>query len=159
MKKYDQFHKLNILTAYWSKKWDTNMKRVQNRRGQNMPNWTFHSKLNAFKEKNYFIFQRNVIRETKIIYNSRNPNHIWGKLFKTGPSKICGRQVLKNLKGYGMLETDYTSSNVLKAVLHKFYLVHSWILCPIYTQQIILPSVQLKTHQMTVIHCHPCRTP
>ena len=55
----------------------------------------------------------------------KKPNHIWGKLFKTGPSKICGRQVLKNLKGYGMLETDYTSSNVLNAVLHKFYLVHS----------------------------------
>ena len=159
MKKYDQFHKLNILTAYWSKKWDTNMKRVQNRRGQNMPNWTFHSKLNAFKEKKLLHISTKCNKGNKDYIQFKKPNHIWGKLFKTGPSKICGRQVLENLKGYGMLETDHTSSNVLKAVLHKFYLVHSWILCPIYTQQIILPSVQLKTHQMTVIHCHPCRTP
>ena len=45
--------------------------------------------------------------------------HIWAQVFKKGPSKICGRQPLKNLMGYGLL----------KAVFHKFYLVHSWILC------------------------------
>ena len=28
---------------------------------------------------------------------------IWVKVFKNGPSKICGRQPLKNLKGYGLL--------------------------------------------------------
>ena len=39
----------------------------------------------------------------------------WDKVFKNGPSKICGRQPLKNLKG----------SNFLKALFHKFYLVHS----------------------------------
>ena len=27
---------------------------------------------------------------------------IWDKVFKRGPSKICGRQPLKNLKGYGL---------------------------------------------------------
>ena len=27
----------------------------------------------------------------------------WDKVFKNGPSKICGRQPLKNLKGYGLL--------------------------------------------------------
>ena len=27
-----------------------------------------------------------------------NHNAIWDKVFKTGPSKICGRQPLKNLK-------------------------------------------------------------
>ena len=26
---------------------------------------------------------------------------IWDKVFKNGPSKICGRQPLKNLKEYG----------------------------------------------------------
>ena len=41
------------------------------------------------------------------------------KIFKNGPSKICGRQPLKNLKWYGL------------PIFHKFYLVHSWILCPI----------------------------
>ena len=28
---------------------------------------------------------------------------IWDKVFKSGPSKTCGRQPLKNLKGYGLL--------------------------------------------------------
>ena len=27
----------------------------------------------------------------------------WDKAFKDGPSKICGRQPLKNLEGYGLL--------------------------------------------------------
>ena len=42
---------------------------------------------------------------------------------KNGPSKICGRQPLKNLKGYGLL--DHIPSNFLKANFHKLYLVHS----------------------------------
>ena len=29
---------------------------------------------------------------------------IWDKVFKDGPSRICGRQSLKNLKGYGVLK-------------------------------------------------------
>ena len=44
-----------------------------------------------------------------------NQQYIWDKVFKNGPSKICGRQPLKSF---------------LKAVFHKFYLVQSWILCP-----------------------------
>ena len=46
--------------------------------------------------------------------------YIWDKVFKNGPNEICGRQPLKNL-----------SWNFLKAVFHKFYLVHSLILWPI----------------------------
>ena len=45
------------------------------------------------------------------------------KVFKSGPSKICGRQPLKNLKGYeGMIwfEVDHIPSKILKAVFHKF---------------------------------------
>ena len=30
-------------------------------------------------------------------------HQIWDKVFKNEPSKICGRQPLKNLKGYGLL--------------------------------------------------------
>ena len=29
---------------------------------------------------------------------------IWDKVFKNGPSKICERQPLKNLKEYGLLK-------------------------------------------------------
>ena len=31
------------------------------------------------------------------------PIHKWGKVFKNGPSKICGRQPLKNSEGYDLL--------------------------------------------------------
>ena len=50
---------------------------------------------------------------------------IWDKVFKNGPSKIFGRQPLKNLEGYGLLKADHTPSNSLKAVFHKFYLAYS----------------------------------
>ena len=32
------------------------------------------------------------------------PIHIWDKVFKSRPSKVCGRQLLKHLKGYGLLK-------------------------------------------------------
>ena len=58
-----------------------------------------------------------------------NSNDIWDKVFKNGLSKICGRQPLKNLKGYGLPKADHTNgpdhTNFLKAAFHKFYLVHS----------------------------------
>ena len=34
---------------------------------------------------------------------------IWVKVFKNGP--ICGRQLLRNLKGYGLLEADQGPSD------------------------------------------------
>ena len=99
-----------------------------------------------------------IIKEMKIQCRVRKTKMIWVKVFKNGASKICGRQPLKNLKWHDLL-----SSNFLKAVFHKFYLVHSWILCPIYlecfqTQDIskhantpiestlILETVALKWH-------------
>ena len=45
---------------------------------------------------------------------TKNTNN-WVKVFKNGPSKICGRQPL---------------SNLLKAVFHNFYLISSWIPWP-----------------------------
>ena len=39
---------------------------------------------------------------------------MWCKIFKNKPSKICGRQSLKDLKWYGL------SEHFLKAVFHKF---------------------------------------
>ena len=30
-------------------------------------------------------------------------SRIWGKIFKSGPSKVCGRQRLNNMKWYGLL--------------------------------------------------------
>ena len=39
----------------------------------------------------------------------------WDKVFKNGPSKICGRHSLKDLKGNGLLKhiSDHISSNFL----------------------------------------------
>ena len=44
-------------------------------------------------------------------------HHKWDKVFKNGPSKICGRQLLPY--------ADRITSDFLKAVFHKFYSVHS----------------------------------
>ena len=49
--------------------------------------------------------------------------------FNNGPSKTCGRQPLKDLKEYDLLKVEHTPSNFLKAVFHKFYLVHSGTPC------------------------------
>ena len=42
---------------------------------------------------------------------------IWVKVFKNGPSKICGRQPLKNLKWYGMLR--HITSNFWQSLLRS----------------------------------------
>ena len=42
------------------------------------------------------------------------------------------KRAFKNLKGYGLPKPDHIPSVFLKAVFHKFYLVHSWIFCPKY---------------------------
>ena len=55
--------------------------------------------------------------------DSRAINNKWDKLLKNGPTKICGRQLLK-----------------LKAVFHKFYLVHSWIPYPFIVTSFALVS-------------------
>ena len=38
-------------------------------------------------------------------------NIIWNIVFKNGPNKFCGRQPLKNLKWYGLLEADNKVDN------------------------------------------------
>ena len=50
---------------------------------------------------------------------------IWVQIFKSGPSKICGRQPLKNLKWYGLIRqssTDFTWSilKYLNSYIHSF---------------------------------------
>ena len=52
----------------------------------------------------------------------------WDKVFKNGPSKGCGKQPLKNLKFKKIKKQKIKNSNFLKAVINKFYLVHSRIL-------------------------------
>ena len=58
----------------------------------------------TLKHWKYYIQKRRESRklkgETKFILFQ---NHIWHKVFKNGSSKICVRQLLKILKGYGLL--------------------------------------------------------
>ena len=56
---------------------------------------------------------------------------IWDKVFKNGPSNICGRRSWRDM---GCFRVTITSSNFLKAVFHKFYFVYSSIFCPICQQ-------------------------
>ena len=41
---------------------------------------------------------------------------IWDKVFKNGSSKICGRQPLKNFKGYGLLKQNITHEEYFLAL-------------------------------------------
>ena len=59
----------------------------------------------------------------------------WVKVFKNGPSKIC----VKKLKWYGHFK------NFLKAVFHKFYLVHSWIPGPTWSFEVCLKFTRKTT--------------
>ena len=43
---------------------------------------------------------------------------MWQSLWETGPSKICGRQLLTILKWYNLFE--HITSNFLRTVFHKF---------------------------------------
>ena len=64
-----------------------------------------------------------------IWYSMRNYTRVW---YETNHSRMdqvkYGSQPLKTLKKHDLLKADHTSSNFLKAVFHKIYLVHSWIL-------------------------------
>ena len=49
-----------------------------------------------------------------------------------------------------MWETAFKNSNFLKAVFCKFYLVHSWILCPIW--KCLAPKVEAYEHLSSINH-------
>ena len=41
-------------------------------------------------------------------------SHIWDKVFKNGPNKICGRQSLRSLKGYVFHFAENCQHNVYR---------------------------------------------
>ena len=66
---------------------------------------------------------------------------MWDKVFKSGPSKICGRQPLKTFKGYGLLE--YFVSYII--VLHwKYFIWWVWI---ILSTHFVFADVQLPNEK------------
>ena len=44
---------------------------------------------------------------------------ICDKVFQSGPSKICGRQPLKDLKGYGLLKQTFQPQSLATELLIK----------------------------------------
>ena len=72
------------------------------------------------------------------LFLNKNTNK-WDNVFKNGPSKICGRQPLKNLKGHGLLRLSS--------------LVHSRIFCPKLTSLLKIPS--LKKTNISLTHYRP----
>ena len=75
----------------------------------------------------------------------------WVKVVKNGPSKIYGRLPLKNSKWYVLPEADHITSNFLKAIFHKFYLVHSWIPWPKWTLKIWFPMIHKPRQKYIMI--------
>ena len=43
---------------------------------------------------------------------------VWDKVFKNGPRKICGRQPLKNMKGYGLLPMSVSADICILNMFH-----------------------------------------
>ena len=74
-------------------------------------NRTFNEHLNAKNEYfNEIEFHGSHSLVSKLEkYRYENLSDTWDKGFKNGPDKICERQPLKNLKGYGLLKWDCTS--------------------------------------------------
>ena len=66
-------------------------------------------------------------------------NYSWGKVFKGGLSKFCGRQPLKNLKGYGLLKQTISTEIFERLSSKKFtqstleYFVYD--ICPKFLSQ------------------------
>ena len=66
--------------------------------------WEFFRKA-IFKSTNESLLLQLVVTEKSFDQTEKEAlkRDIWCKVFKNEPSKICGRQPLKNLKGYGLL--------------------------------------------------------
>ena len=64
---------------------------------------------------------------------------IWDKVFKSGPSKICGRQPLKNLKGYGLLKQGMGGLMILRQL---FLLCDIIYVLQLNDQSNVQPSLQ-----------------
>ena len=73
-----------------------------------------------------------VLKSYFSVHNSLLRKFIWDKVFKNWPSKICGRQPLKNLKWYSLLRQTISLKIFYRLSSTNFnWSIHSWILCPI----------------------------
>ena len=70
----------------------------------------------------------NQINDTKVCKETQPQSHYF---YNSGTSSTVGKHLTIRI---GRFQVQIPLCSIfLKAVFHKFYLVHSWILCPIYT--------------------------
>ena len=62
-----------------------------------------------------------LIKELSDIDSARAAIYIWGKVFKNVPNKICGRQPLKNLMGYGLFNQIAFNSYFFHVIWDKVF--------------------------------------
>ena len=55
-----------------------------------------------------------------------------GQIFQEWTKQNLRKTGFKKLEGYGLLKQTISLQIFLNTVFHKFYLVHSWIICPKY---------------------------
>ena len=83
--------------------------------------------------------------------------HYLGKTYGTKYSRMNQVkfvvEALKIMKWYG-LPQQTTSLQILKAFFHKFYLVYSWILCPIWSRN----KCNLVSHGIDDFLCYCWQT-
>ena len=100
----------------------------------------FNSEKYLSKLLNLEIFDKG---RNSIFKNNHSPrliffSDIWDKVFKSIQKFVED--------GFQKIWSDITS-NFLKAVFHKFYLVHSWIFCPIFNLLLIATSYVIDVWQ------------
>ena len=82
---------------------------------------------------------------------------IWDNVFKNGPSKICGRQSLKNLKRSGLLK--FRPLNILssQSIKSKFLLdmTSYWLLVLLVFDNFLLILIDLSNSSLTYIYKKP----
>ena len=63
-----------------------------------------------------------ILTVVKNLWLTLSYENIWNKVFKNGPSEICARQPLKNLKWYGLLKLFELSKDCLPQISHGPFL-------------------------------------
>ena len=90
-----------------------------------------------------------VTTETNINYEPTSLNKVVFQTYVADRFKFKYNNLHKvslNIKNSNYFYADHITSYLLKAVFHKFYLVHSWILCPIF-QLLSFNSISISANK------------
>ena len=88
------------------------------------------------------------LKKLRLAQNIKFNCFICDKVFKIGPSKICGREPLKNLKGFCLLKADHTPSKFLRLSSTNF----TWSI-PEYFALCITSTLLRRDYYRESTHC------